>query len=249
MANTIAWRCLSIGLGITAAGLGAYGAFEHAHKLEGSVTYLVVAAPFVAAAAALIPPLAEFLWKVDQRTKALLWWLVLIPAGATVFYAAGERVHMAKAGAEAERLALHSAAQRARDELDRLRPEAAKAKAAADKTAGWSKCGNTCQATRATAARLQEELAQAEAKVLAAEKLATAEAPLKAPVWLLPVALDLVSFMGIWSGLAPFKEEAEKQPRTATKKRKRKASPRRRRKATRKVPTPANDNVVPLRAA
>jgi hypothetical protein len=46
-------------LGLSCAGLGSYGAFEFAHKLEG---YLVIAAPTVAVTAALIPPIAEGTW-------------------------------------------------------------------------------------------------------------------------------------------------------------------------------------------
>lgn len=45
--------------------------------------------------------------------KALLWWALLVPAGAVVFFSAAERVHDAKAGAEAERGALRGAAARA----------------------------------------------------------------------------------------------------------------------------------------
>jgi hypothetical protein len=85
-------------LGLICAGLGCYGSWEFALKLElGTVTYLVLAAPVIAAAAAMIPPIAEATWRGGQYLKSLLWWLVLVPAGAVVFFSAAERVHVAKA--------------------------------------------------------------------------------------------------------------------------------------------------------
>ena len=80
-------------LGLTCAGLGSYGAFEFAYKLEGTMSYLVVAAPVVAVTAALIPLIAEATWRAGGYVKALLWWAVLVPAGAVVLYSAAERVH------------------------------------------------------------------------------------------------------------------------------------------------------------
>src|SRR5262245_28219523 len=91
----------SLLLGLTCATLGAYGAFEFAHSLEGRVTYLVLGAPVIAATAAFIPPIAEATWKAGGYVKALLWWAVLVPAGAVVFFSAAERVHDTKAGVEA----------------------------------------------------------------------------------------------------------------------------------------------------
>ena len=38
-------RVASTLLGLTCAGLGSYGAFEFAYKLEGTMSYLVIAAP------------------------------------------------------------------------------------------------------------------------------------------------------------------------------------------------------------
>jgi hypothetical protein len=49
-------------------------------------------------------------WRERAYVKALLWWAVLVPAGAVVFFSAAERVHVAKAGAQAERDALPGAA-------------------------------------------------------------------------------------------------------------------------------------------
>ena len=110
-------RLGALALGLTCAGLGCFGAWEFALKLEGAVTYLVVAAPVIAACAALIPVIAEATWRDGNYLKALLWWVALVPAGAVVFFSAAERVFVAKAGAQAERVALRSAASRAQAAL------------------------------------------------------------------------------------------------------------------------------------
>src|SRR5215472_12341931 len=119
------WRYASIILGIVTALLGMYGAFQFGLKLEGKVSYLTIAAPVIAGAAALIPPMAEQAWRQRQYAKSLIWWAVLIPAAATVFFGAAERVHVAKAGAEAERSALRNAADRAGQELSQAKLDAA----------------------------------------------------------------------------------------------------------------------------
>src|SRR5262249_6782233 len=123
-------------IGLTCAGLGCYGAFEFAHKLEGTITYLVIASPVVALTAALIPPLAEATWRAGGRLKAVLWWIALVPAAAVVFYSAAERVHVAKAGAQAERSAHRSSAVRAQATLTKDEAELAKARAEANKARG-----------------------------------------------------------------------------------------------------------------
>ena len=99
-----ATRALALILGFATGAIGCYGAFEYAVKLDG-YSYLAAAAPLTAAAAWLIPPLAERAWTARQYFKSLVLWLVLVPAAATVFFSAPERTHNAKAGAEAERLA------------------------------------------------------------------------------------------------------------------------------------------------
>jgi len=116
-------RLGALALGLTCAALGCYGAFEFAYRLEGGLTYLVLAAPVIAATAALIPPIAEATWRSGQIPKALLWWAVLLPAGAVVFFSSAERVHGATAGAEAERGALRGAASRAEATLTRAEAE------------------------------------------------------------------------------------------------------------------------------
>lgn len=110
-------RLGTLSLGFICASLGCYGAFEFTYALEGQVTYLVLAAPVIAASAALIPPIAETAWREGAPFKAILWWLALVPAGAVVFFSSSERVHIAKAGAEAERSAFRSAGFRAREAL------------------------------------------------------------------------------------------------------------------------------------
>ena len=114
-------RMGALALGLTCASLGCYGAFEFAYRLEGAVTYLVLAAPVIGASAAVIPPIAETTWRGGHALKALLWWAVLLPAGAVVFFSAAERVHTAKAGAEAERSALRGAAISGRGDADQGR--------------------------------------------------------------------------------------------------------------------------------
>ena len=110
-------RLGALALGLICAGLGCYGAWEFALKLEGEVTYLVLAAPVIAVSAALIPVLAEATWRERAYLKSLLWWLALVPAGAVVFFSAAERVHVAKAGAQAERDARRGVATRAQATL------------------------------------------------------------------------------------------------------------------------------------
>ena len=66
--------------------------YEFGLKQEGGqVSDLVLASPVIAAAAAVIAPLAEFCWRQGMYFKCLLWWLVLIPRRRD-FYASAERV-------------------------------------------------------------------------------------------------------------------------------------------------------------
>jgi hypothetical protein len=67
-------RLGALALGVSCAGLGAFGAYEFALRLEGGVSYLVLAAPLIAVTAALIPPIAEETWRSGHPLKALLWW-------------------------------------------------------------------------------------------------------------------------------------------------------------------------------
>jgi hypothetical protein len=236
-------RVASMALGSVCSGLGCYGAFEFAYRLEGSVSYLVIAAPVVALAAALIPPLAEATWRSGAYLKALLWWAVLIPAGAVVFYSASERVHAAKAGGEAERAALRSAVTRAETALAEARAENATAQAEADKVRGWRECGPKCTGVKATADNRRERVVEAEAALAKAEEVAKQEASLKAPAWLLPAALDAVAFMALWTGLSrPVRGRRGEPERRRRRRMQRRSNPPARRPV-------ANDNVVPFSAA
>lgn len=198
-------------LGLTCAGLGSYGAWEFALKLEGgSVSYLVLAAPVIAAAAAMIPPLAEATWRGGQYLKALLWWAVLVPAGAVVFFAAAERVHVAKAGAQAGRDAARSVVSRAQAALTKAEGQLDKARADANRARGQKQCGPDCRTKLAAETTAQADVVAARATLLQAESVATADSPLQAPVWLLPVALDLVAFMAMWTALSGGRRDKSK---------------------------------------
>lgn len=202
-------------LGTIAAGLGCYGAFEHALKLEGgSINYLVLAAPVVGAAAALCAYYAECCWRERHWFKAVLWTLVLIPTAATVFYAAAERVHALKAGAHAERIAARSAVTRAELALTEAKAKATQAEADAKAMRKQKTCKVDCQRiwdTEASNARGRVEIAS---KALdAVQAKATDESPLQMPIWLLPMALDLFSFLAIWTGLALQKRQQPVDPR------------------------------------
>lgn len=190
-------------VGVTAAAIGSYGAWEQADHLSGG--YLVIAAPVVAGASALIPYFSERTWQAGHRFKALIFALVLIPAAATVFFAAAERVHSAKAGAEAERAALRQAIGRASQAHQEAKAKAEKAEVDAKNWRAKSDrvCSSVCQAkweAEAKAARGRE--AEALKNVTTAQALSTEESPLKAPIWLLPMALDLIAFVAIWVGLS-----------------------------------------------
>jgi len=193
-----------ITLGTLAAGIGCYGAYEQSANVNGG--YLMIAAPVVALASAVIPYFAEEAWKAKHRVKAVILALILIPAAATVFYAASERVHIAKAGAEAERAAMRSAVTLAERHLDESK--AAATRAENDAKLWRTKSARACDPITClarwdnAAAAARNRVTQAAEAVTAAESKAATESPLKAPVWLLPLALDLVAFISIWFGLS-----------------------------------------------
>jgi hypothetical protein len=210
------WRSASIVLGVVTALLGMYGAFQFGLRLEGGVSYLRIAAPVIAGAAAIIPPLAEHAWRARQHTKSVLWWAVLVPAAATVFFGAAERVHVAKAGAEAERSALRNDADRAGKEVIEAKEQAHKADAEALKAEARKTCGAFCREAKLARDEAHAKLEQAKHALLMAEAKATTEASLTAPEWLLPAALDLIAFMAIWTGLTGQKaqpKQAKPKPR------------------------------------
>lgn len=199
----IGFKIFVVLVGIGVASIGCYGAWEQADHLSGG--YLVIAAPVVAGASSLIPYFAERAWQAGHRFKGIVFALVLIPAAATVFFAAAERVHSAKAGAEAERAALRQAIGRASQAHQEARAKADKAEADAKTWRAKSDrvCGDACQAKwegEAKAARGRE--AEALKAVTVAQGQATEESPIQAPIWLLPMALDLFAFVTLWFGLS-----------------------------------------------
>jgi hypothetical protein len=234
----------ALALGVSCAGLGAFGAYEFAHRLEGQVTYLALAAPLIAVAAAFIPPLAEATWRSGHPLKALLWGVALVPAAAVVFFSAAERVHVAKAGAQAERGALRSAASRAQAALTRSEASLAKARAEANAARALKQCGPACRTKLAAEASAQADVEAAKRELLLAEKMATTDSPLQAPVWLLPAALDLVAFMAIWTGLSTGPVKGRRAKPAMGRRQRMQLRP----KASTRWPA-ANENVAPLSAA
>jgi hypothetical protein len=256
-------RLGALALGLTCAGLGCYGAWEFALKLEGSVSYLVLATPIIAASAAMIPPLAEATWRGGQYLKALLWWAVLVPAGAVVFFSAAERVHVAKAGAQAERNAHRGVATRAQAALTKAEGALDKARADANRARGQKQCGPDCRSKLAAEASAQADVAAARSALLNAESAATTDSPLQAPVWLLPAALDLVAFMAMWTALSGGQRDKPKPatvrvaaaPARAKRQKAKRSQPRvskaeqARAQAEALFKRKANDNVVSFPAA
>ena len=112
-----------------------------------------------------------------------------------VFFAAAERVHVAKAGAQAERNALRSAASRAQAVLTKSEASLVKARAEANAARAQKQCGPACRTKLAAETAAQADVEAAKRELLLAEKSATTDSLLQAPVWLLPAALDMVAFM------------------------------------------------------
>lgn len=249
-------RSVSIVLGVTATGLGCYGAWTAAYALEGGTSYLTIASPVVALAAALIPPMAEAHWRSKEYVKSLLWWAVLIPAAAVVFLASFERVHYAKAGQAAEITAQQNAVKRAASDLAEAKAALPEAEAKERKAKAQKTCGPVCRADKQGGEDARNRVAQAELSLHKAEAAARAEASLKAPAWLLPFALDAVAFMAIWSAFTGPKPEPKEPPKRKPVKAKRI------RRTTKRLPkvkgvkgiktfpaTVSNDNVFPMRAS
>ena len=96
---------------------------------------------------------------------------------------------------------------------------------------------SVCRTKLAAEAAAKADVDAASQALLLAEQKATTESPLKAPVWLLPAALDVVAFMAIWTGLTGW----SKAPAGETAKRSRRS---RKRAGKRRAPKfqPVNDN-------
>ena len=120
-------RLGALALGVSCAGLGAFGAYEFTHRLEGEVTYLVLAAPLIAVdgrahsahrrgdlagrAPSQGPPLVGRTGPGRRRG-----FLLALPSASTT----------AKAGAQAERDALRGAMSRAEAALTKAEAELAR---------------------------------------------------------------------------------------------------------------------------
>jgi hypothetical protein len=242
-----------LALGVSCAGLGAFGAYEFAHKLEGGITYLVLAAPLIAVSAAFIPPIAELTWRRGHFLKAVLWWTALVPAAAVEFFSAAERVHVAKAGAQAERGALRGAASRVQAALTRAEAELAMARGDANK-ARPKEVWVRLQDQIAAEASAQADVEAARRELFSAESKATTDSPLQAPTWLLPAALDLVAFMSTWTALSGHRSGQVRKPvrverRAAAKRKPKRADAKARAEAPFRRTANDNTNVVPFNAA
>jgi hypothetical protein len=211
------WRIVSFLMGTAAGAISAYGAYEYAIKLEGSITYLALAAPLVAIAVATIPPKAISYWAAGDTALALFTWVALIPCAVFLFFTAAERVHLAKAGAEAERNARVLTAMRAaeayKEARSKLTPELQRAEASGKANPSCAK-NNNCRTSLALAVQIRQEIERAEASLAKSQAVATVESAYKAPAWLLPACMDLLAFLFIWgafSGPWITRESTEKQ--------------------------------------
>jgi hypothetical protein len=119
-----------------------------------------------------------------------------------VFFSAAERVHVAKAGAQAERDAHRGVASRAQAALTKAEGQLSAAQAAANRARGQKQCGPDCRTKLAAETLAQADVAAARSALFHAESTATADSPIQAPSWLLPAALDLVAFMAMWTALS-----------------------------------------------
>ena len=184
----------------------------------------------------------------------MLWWAVLVPAAAVVFYSAAERVHVAKAGAQAERSALRGAAARAQAALTSSEAELAKARADANAARAQKQCGPVCRTKLAAEAAAKADVEAARRELFSAESKATTDSPLQASTWLLPAALDLVAFMSTWTALSGHRSGQVRKPvrverRAAAKRKPKRADAKARAEAPFRRTANDNTNVVPFNAA
>ncbi len=224
--KTLYWvRATALAVGFAAAGVGCFAAYEYAAKMDGG--YLMIAAPIVALIAALTPCYFEIAFHDRQWVRGLALLAIWGASAAVVFYAATERTHTAKAGAEAERSSLRLIADRAQTELTQAKAAKNAATAAANRIRGLdSKACKpiTCQSVKATEEAAINRLSIAEKALAAAEAKAVTESGIKQPDWLLPVALDIAGMVLISTGFglgrrtpaAPTPAPAETAPVTET---------------------------------
>jgi hypothetical protein len=187
-------RATALALGFSMAGVGMYASYM-AYAGGG---YLMIAAPLVALAAALIPAYAECAFNARQYARALALTLVWLPCFGMVVLNAIERNHAAKAGGEAERAAFHTAVNRAAAELVEAKATATAATTIANKLRAGD--GPKARSAKATETAAREQVQAAEKALHAAEGAAVTESATKAPEWLLPLALEVASMFLIACG-------------------------------------------------
>jgi hypothetical protein len=226
-------RVLAFALGGAIVGAECYGQFDYVVRLDG-FRYLAVASPLAPAIAALSLPFAERAKAAKQYLKALALGLAFVLAGWTVVSTMSERVHDAKAGNEAERLASHTAAARAETALVAAKAELKAAQTAADKVRGLDAkaCTNKCLSIRATETAARTRVTEAEAAVRKAQSQATTASDIAPPAWLMPIALFLAGVVFVWYGTGTKGRRIEAQPVPAKK------ATRKTGKAKRKPPSP-----------
>jgi hypothetical protein len=240
--------CLFL-LSIVCVVLECVGAYEMILKQEGGqISYLVIAAPLAALYCALIPAAIVHCWREKNRTQAVMWLVSWPFALALIFFAAVERVHLTKAGAYSQREASRSAVTQAETALSESKAALLRAEQDAREArklprqlpkkakAGALSCDQGClkrfEAGETSARGVVEEK---EHTVTAARAAAITEAPYSAPVWLLPVILSVLSFLGILTGMHGNKLPAPAPVVKAKANRRRKTE----RKPKPKAPTPA----------
>lgn len=220
------FRWSMMALGITAGGLGCAALAEQQYRYEGGITYLVIAGVVVGVAAVFLPYCVERTWRSKQRLKAVILLLACLLAVASVFLIQVDRVHKGRSGADAERAANHAAVTDAEEALKLALVKAQLAEADAKRARQQSnkKCDAACLRKwddEAGAAR--QRVTEARDAITRLRAKATEANPIQAPVVLLPIALDLIGFVSIWTALAVKRKPAElKRPR---KRRKGKAKP------------------------
>lgn len=197
------WYPVMFLLGCGIGGLNAWAAWEFYLRIEGSVTYLVIAAPVLALAVNIIPPAARIAWQRDTVMAMAL--LAAIPLCAWfLFSTSAERLHQTKAAQSAKNSAVVLASTRAEAEL-------AEAKAkynSMDKEIALAGANRDCQkqlrcrATLEQAVSLQDRIGKAEAALKELQSTVSSESRWKAPDWLLPSVIELLAFLFTWFGLS-----------------------------------------------
>lgn len=250
----IHWAVRSVAflIGVVAAVLASYGAWEMQMKIEKVINYLVIAAPFVTFTSALMPPMAESLWNVKHRTKSVVTWLTIVPVAVLAFFSAYERVHYSKEAIAAEQRAFASQKSRLEKDLEIAQLATKDEVTKQDAQLKLKACKEDCQAkwkkkvddAREVEANVQEKITEIEKKLLDKPEVS-------APLWLLPATLDLLIYVSIWITFAPNHVPVENKKEEKTSK---KIKRRRKRKVkSKKVVAPkikeavektANDNVV-----